>query len=305
MPDNGKNMAGISPLPGLTLVATPIGNLGDISLRALSVLAGADLVLCEDTRVSRKLLSAHGIARRLMSYHDHNAHRVRPKILDRLRAGQHVVLISDAGTPAIADPGYRLVVACQEEHIPVTTVPGPVALIAALTVSGLPTDRFYFGGFLPVGPGKRRDALAALAPVNATLVHYESPRRLVDALADVIEVFPARQTAVVRELTKRHEDVRRGTAAALRDHYAAAGTVRGEVVLLIAPPDAGEAAVDDAGLDRMIAAALSTGSLKDAVRAVAEATGVARKRVYSRALALRAGTEQHHQARRGIEDDVV
>ena len=271
---------------GLTLVATPIGNLGDISSRALLALADADLVLCEDTRVSRKLTSAHGIATKLTSYHEHNADRVRPGIIARLRDGARIVLISDAGTPAISDPGYRLVEACLAENLPVSTVPGPTALIAALTISGLPTDRFYFGGFLPAKTKARRDALSSLKGLNATLVHYESPRRLAAALADAASLFADRSAAVARELTKLHEEVRRGTVAALADHYAGAGAPRGEAVLLIGPPEASESAISDADLDAALSRALAGASLRDAVRSVVAETGIGRATVYQRALAL-------------------
>lgn len=285
---DGRTVAGSRLAPGLTLVATPIGNLGDISSRALRALANADLVLCEDTRVSRKLTASHGISNRLSSYHEHNADRVRPGIIARLRDGARVVLISDAGTPAISDPGYRLVQACHEMSIPVSTVPGPTALIAALTISGLPTDRFYFGGFLPAKTKARHDALAALGTLNATLVHYESPRRLAAALADAASLFANRSAAVARELTKLHEEIRRGTVAELAEHYAAIGAPKGEAVLMIGPPAASESAISDGDLDATLSHALAGATLRDAVRAVAAETGIGRARIYQRALALSA-----------------
>ncbi len=285
-PEHGQIKAKSRLVPGLTLVATPIGNLGDIATRALAAFAEADLVLCEDTRVSKKLLGAYGMSVRLASYHDHNAERIRPRILSRLRRGDRIVLISDAGTPAIADPGYKLVSACHDEQIAVSTIPGPTALIAALTISGLPTDRFYFGGFLPAKAGARRAALEALKSLVSTLVHYETPRRLAATLADAAEILPGRSAVVGRELTKLHEEVRRGTLAELQAHYAAAGPCRGEVVLLIGPPAKPDPAMTETAIDDALTAALDCGTLRDAVQSVARATGVARNQVYRRALRL-------------------
>jgi len=274
-----------TPEPGLTLVATPIGNLRDITLRALDALRGADVLVCEDTRVTRKLLAGHGISRSLTSYHEHNAERMRPILLRRLEAGETVALLSDAGTPLISDPGYKLVRAALEAGIPVHSLPGPSAPLAALVVSGLPSDRFLFAGFLPAKAGARRQALAELATVPATLVLFESARRLPAALADMAKVLGPREAAVARELTKLHEEVRRATLDRLAAHYAEAGPPKGEVVVVIAPPGAREA-VDAAELDAQLRAALGTSSLRDAVAAVAEATGLPRKQVYQRALAL-------------------
>ena len=273
--------------PGLYLVATPIGNLADISLRALEVLAKADLVVCEDTRTTRKLLTAHGIAARLTAYHDHNAARVRPKLMKRLECGEAVALVSDAGTPLISDPGYKLVAAAAEANVTVTAVPGASAGLAALTVSGLPSDRFLFAGFLPNRSGARRRALAELAPIPASLVIYESARRLPAALADMAEVLGPRPAAVARELTKLHEEVRRGTLPALAEHYQRAGPPKGELVVVIGPAGPDSAAAPDAEvLDAQLGAALRRASLRDAVAAVAEATGLPRRQVYARALEL-------------------
>ena len=273
--------------PGLYLVATPIGNLADISLRALDVLAKVDLIACEDTRTTRKLLAAHGIAARLTAYHDHNAARVRPKLMARLECGEAVALVSDAGTPLISDPGYKLVAAAAEANVTVTAVPGASAGLAALTVSGLPSDRFLFAGFLPNKSGARRRALAELAPVPASLVIYESARRLPAALADMAEVLGPRPAAVARELTKLHEEVRRGTLAALAEHYQAAGPPKGEVVVVIGPPGPDAATAPDAeALDARLRAAFRHASLRDAVAAVAEASGLPRRQVYARALEL-------------------
>lgn len=273
--------------PGLYLVATPIGNLADISLRALDVLAKADLIACEDTRTTRKLLSAHGIKAALTSYHEHNAARVRPRLMEHLEYGKAVALVSDAGTPLVSDPGYRLVEAAIASDIAVTAIPGASAGLAALTVSGLPTDRFFFAGFLPAKAAARRRALGELAAVEASLVIYESARRLPAALADMAEVLGPRQGAVARELTKLYEEVRRGTLRELADHYGGAGPPKGEVVVVVGPPERGGGATLAAqDLDAKLAAALGRASLRDAVAAVAAETGLPRKRVYARALEL-------------------
>ena len=279
--------------PGLYLVATPIGNLADISLRAIEVLDRASLVACEDTRTTRKLLTAHGIAAKLTAYHEHNAARVRPRLMERLECGEAVALVSDAGTPLISDPGYKLVAAAAEAGVAVTAVPGASAGLAALTVSGLPSDRYFFAGFLPNKSAARRRALAELVPVPASLVIYESARRLPAALADMAEVLGPRPAAVARELTKLHEEVRRGTLAALAEHYGSAGPPKGEVVVVIGPPGLDVAvALSAEALDARLRAALGRESLRDAVAAVAEATGLPRKQIYARALELVAGDEQ-------------
>jgi len=270
--------------PGLYLVATPIGNLRDVTLRALDVLAAADVIACEDTRVTAKLLKAHGVKTPTLAYHEHNARRVRPKLISRLQAGETVALVSDAGTPLISDPGYKLVRAAAEAGVPVTAIPGASATLTALSVSGLPTDRFLFAGFLPVRKGPRRAALAALATVPATLVLFEAPSRFAAALADMAAVLGDRPAAVARELTKLHEEVRRGGLTELAAHYAEAGAPKGEAVVVVGPPVVVE--IDDVEIDAQLRAALSSGSLRDAVAAVAAATGASRKRVYARALAL-------------------
>ena len=273
--------------PGLYLVATPIGNLADISLRALDVLAKADLVACEDTRRTRKLLSAHGIGAALTSYHEHNATRVRPRLMERLKSGESVALVSDAGTPLVSDPGYKLVEAAIASGIAVTAIPGASAGLAALTVSGLPTDRFFFAGFLPARAAARRRALGELAAIEASLVIYESARRLPAALADMAQVLGPRQGAVARELTKLHEEVRRGTLSELADHYGGAGPPKGEVVVVVGPPErGGRATLAAQDLDAKLGAALGRASLRDAVAAVTAETGLPRKRVYARALEL-------------------
>lgn len=278
--------------PGLYLVATPIGNLRDITLRALEILAAADLVACEDTRVSRKLFDPYGLSAPLIAYHDHNADTARPKILDKLAAGGAVALISDAGTPLISDPGYKLVRAAAEAGHPVTAAPGPSAALMALTIAGLPTDRFFFEGFLPAKEAARRARIAALARMPATLVLFESGPRLAATLGDLAAGLGAREAAVARELTKLHEEVRRGDLPSLAAEYAAGAETRGEIVIVIAPPAAAEQP-SAADLDTMLQAALARTSVKEAVAEVAAATGEPRRTVYSRALAL---TKDRHGA---------
>ncbi len=278
--------------PGLYVVATPIGNARDISLRALDVFAAAAVIACEDTRVTGNLLAIHGVAARRTPYHDHNAARVRPRLLARIARGEAVVLATDAGTPLISDPGYKLVAEAVAAGFMVTTVPGATAPVAALTISGLPTDRFLFAGFLPPRRAARRRALAELATVAATLVILESPRRLAAALADMAAVLGPRPAVVARELTKRFEELRRGTLAELADEYRERGAPRGEVVVVVGPPSpsATEDAHDDESIDIRLREALATQSVRDAVAEVAAATGVPRKRVYARALELAGNT---------------
>ncbi len=263
--------------PGLYLVATPIGNLADISLRALHVLAAADIVYCEDTRHSRHLLAHYGIATRLDAYHEHNAHRVRPQILARLSRGETVALISDAGTPLISDPGYKLVREAIGQGSTVIPVPGASAALAALTASGLPSDRFFFEGFLPPKEAARRARLDALATVEATLIFYEAPSRLAASLADMADCFEGREGAVAKELTKLHEAIWRAPLPALAA-CAADATQKGEFVILVAPPAA--RTVSDAMIEDRLKQALTDASLRDAVRQVAAATGAPRGRVY-------------------------
>lgn len=269
------------------MVATPIGNAADIGLRALDVLAAADVVACEDSRVTGKLLAIHGRRARLASYHEHNAQRVRPKLLARLDAGQSVALVSDAGTPLVSDPGYKLVAEAAARGHEVRAVPGASAALAALVVSGLPSDRFLFAGFLPARPAARRRALAELAGIRATLVLLESPRRLAAALADMAETLGPRPAAVAREMTKRYEEVRRAGLVELARHYAQAGAPRGEVVVVVGPPRETEADADE--LDTRLRAALEGRSLRDAAAEVAAATGLSRRKVYARAIALARG----------------
>jgi 16S rRNA (cytidine1402-2'-O)-methyltransferase len=269
---------------GLHLVATPIGNLRDITLRALEVLAAADLIACEDTRVTRRLLDHYGIATPLTPYHDHNAAQVRPRLLARLADGIAIALVSDAGTPLVSDPGFKLVRAAREAGYSVTALPGPSATLAALTVCGLPTDRFFFEGFLPAKTTQRRTRIGLLKSIPATLVLFETGPRLAGALTDLADELGAREAAICRELTKLHEEVRRGNLAALARDYAAAGEPRGEIVIVIAPPPAETA--DNRDVDTLLRAALTRLSVKEAVGEIAVVTGRPRREVYQRALAM-------------------
>jgi 16S rRNA (cytidine1402-2'-O)-methyltransferase len=270
---------------GLYVVATPIGNLGDVTLRALQILAGADVIACEDTRVSRKLLDHYGIKTPLTPYHDHNAATARPKLIARLAAGEAVALISDAGTPLISDPGLKLVQAAREAGHAVTSAPGASAVLTALAVAGLASDRFFFEGFLPPREAARRTRIAELARIPGTLVLFESGPRLGDALADLAAVLGPRDAAVCRELTKLHEEVRRRDLATLARDYAGEAETRGEIVILVAPP-AAEEHIEAGELDRLLQNALARASVKDAVAEVAAASGLSRREVYQRALAL-------------------
>lgn len=282
--DTNDSATGSKPAPGLYLVATPIGNAGDITLRALDILRAADVVACEDTRVTGKLLALLGIKAPLTAYHEHNAERARPALLARLRRGEVVALVSDAGMPLVSDPGYRLVRECIAEGLPVTTVPGPSAALAALALSGLPCDRFLFAGFLPNRSAARRTALQELAAVPASLIFFESPRRVQESLADMLAVLGARNAAVARELTKLYEEVRRGPLAELVAHYAEAGPPRGEVVIVVGPPQAAETAQAD--VDALLRDELAHASVRDAVAAVVAMTGLPKREVYQRAVAL-------------------
>jgi 16S rRNA (cytidine1402-2'-O)-methyltransferase len=245
------------------------------------------VVLCEDTRVTAKLLGLCGIRRSLLAYHEHNAARMRPQILERLAAGATVAVASDAGTPLVSDPGYKLVRDAIAAGIEVVAVPGPSAAIAALIVSGLPTDRFFVTGFLPTRRSQRRRAIAELDPVPGTLVVFEAPRRLPDTLADLAAELGPRRAAVARELTKRFEEVRRGSLPELAAHYAEAGAPRGEVAIVIGPPERAADQHSDEDVDRLLAEALAGQSPAGAASAVAAATGQPRRELYRRALALK------------------
>lgn len=269
--------------PGLYIVATPIGNLGDITLRAITTLRGVAAVACEDTRVTGKLLHHLEIKQRLIRYDDHASEATRDHIL-ALAGEKPVALVSDAGTPLISDPGFKLVRAARERGIAVTSLPGASAAIMALTLAGLPSDRFLFAGFLPSKDKARREALRGLATINATLVLYETAPRLTDALAAIGEELPAREIAVARELTKRFEECLTGSTAELIAHYTAAPP-KGEIALVIAPPGEGPAVEHD--VDALLLAALATEKASQAAAAVSRATGLDRKVLYARALELK------------------
>jgi 16S rRNA (cytidine1402-2'-O)-methyltransferase len=284
-PNHGPGRS--KPQPGLYLVATPIGNARDITLRALDVLRAADIVACEDTRVSAKLFTLYGIHAATLAYHDHNAAQMRPRQLRALQEGKIVALISDAGTPLIADPGWRLAREAVEAGHYVTALPGASAPVMALTLSGLPSDRFLFAGFLPERSAERRRSLRELQAVPASLVFFESPRRLADSLADALAVLGDRPAAVARELTKLFEEIRRGSLQELAAHYAEAPTPKGEIVLLIGPPDADAVPPDaTAAIDAALTKAMANASLKQAVADVAAELGLPRREVYARALRL-------------------
>jgi len=279
----GASMEASKVPPGLYVVATPIGNLGDITLRALETLAGVDIIACEDTRVTHKLIDRYGIATPLTAYHEHNATEVRPKLLSRLADGQSVALVSDAGTPLISDPGFKLVRAAREAGHQVSALPGASAVLAALVVGGLPTHRFFFEGFLPPKQAARQKRITALANIKATLVLFESGSRLTSTLADLAGTLGPREAAICRELTKLHEEVRYENLDVLARLYATGAETRGEFVVLIAPSAEEQRAED---IDTLLKRALSRVSVKDAVGEVAVATGRPRREIYQRALAL-------------------
>jgi len=270
--------------PGLYIVATPIGNLGDITVRAADVLARCDAVACEDTRVTRKLIQHLGLSKPLWRYDDHASDEDRARLLEAMEH-KAVALVSDAGTPLVSDPGYRLVRDAWAAGIAVTSLPGPSAPVLALTLAGLPSDRFLFAGFLPPKDKGRADTLAELAPLRATLIFFETAPRLAKSLAAIAEALPGREIAVARELTKLHEECRRGPAEELIAHYTA-HPPRGEIVLLVGPPLA--EAFDAGHADALLLEALMTEKPSQAAAQVAKATGLDRKRLYVRALELKA-----------------
>jgi 16S rRNA (cytidine1402-2'-O)-methyltransferase len=270
---------------GLYLVATPIGNLGDVTIRALETLAGADLIACEDTRVTRKLLDRFHITTQLSPYHDHNAATVRPRLLEKLAAGAAIALVSDAGTPLISDPGFKLVREASRAGIVVSAVPGASSVLAALCLAGLPTDRFFFDGFLPARSVARRARIKELARIEATLVLFETGSRIAAALADLSDELGDRDAAICREMTKLHEQVERSGLAELAARSDTLET-RGEFVVVIGPPAPADTAMTDSDLDRALKVAMAGSSLKDAVTEIAAISGRARREVYARALAL-------------------
>ncbi len=269
--------------PGLYIVATPIGNLGDITLRAVETLRGVSVVACEDTRVTGKLLHHLGLKKKLLRYDDHAGEGDRERLLALMQV-EPVALVSDAGTPLISDPGYRLVRTAREREIPVTSLPGPNAAVVAMTLSGLPNDRFLFAGFLPNKAKAREDVLADLARVPATLVFYETAPRLDASLAAIASVLPGREVAVARELTKKFEECRSGSPQEVAEYYAA-HPPKGEIVLLIAPP--GEEPLGEVDVDALLRDALAGAKASQAAAAVAKATGLDRKTLYARALELK------------------
>lgn len=272
---------------GLYLVATPIGNLGDLSPRAVAVLKNADVVACEDTRITGKLLSLNAISTPMVNYHEHNADKMRPVLTARLKKGETVALVSDAGTPLVSDPGHKLVADCIKEGIYVTAVPGASALLTALQMSGLPTRRFLFQGFLPPKSSARKTTLSELKNVPSTLIFYEAPQRMIETLTDMKEVLGDRDCSVSRELTKKFEQTVRGKISDILDLYAQDGVPKGEFVVVVAPPleeKAGERDVEAA-----LKQALETMSVKDAAAFVAQALNANKKEVYTLALKLKNG----------------
>src|SRR6187401_2863321 len=288
------------PVPGLYLVATPIGNLGDITLRALETLAGVDLIACEDTRITRRLTERYAISAQLKPYHEHNAAMARPKILERLAQGASIALVSDAGTPLISDPGFKLVrEVCAAGHA-VIAIPGASSVLTALSVAALPTDRFFFEGFLPAKQQARRTRLAELARIDATLVMFESGNRIADTLGDLAGIMTERDAAICRELTKLHEEISRAPVAELA-RLADTLETRGEFVLVVGPPRADALAMTDTDLDDLLRSSLARDSVKDAVAHAVELSGRPRREVYARALEL--AKETHQQARTGDDED--
>jgi 16S rRNA (cytidine1402-2'-O)-methyltransferase len=281
----GQLVTAAKAAPGLYLVATPIGNLGDITLRALETLAGVDIIACEDTRITRRLTERFGISGLLKPYHEHNAALARPKILEKLAQGASIALVSDAGTPLISDPGFKLVrEVCAAGHV-VIALPGPSSVLAALAVAALPTDRFFFEGFLPSRQMARRARLGELARIDATLVMFESGNRVQDSLRDLAEIMAGRDAAICRELTKLHEQVLRASIAELAAMADGLET-RGEFVLVIGPPGADTRIMAEGDLDQLLRSQLQSHSVKDAVAHAVEMSGRPRREIYARALEL-------------------
>jgi 16S rRNA (cytidine1402-2'-O)-methyltransferase len=299
---DGHVLTAPKPVPGLHLVATPIGNLGDITLRALQTLAGVDIIACEDTRITRRLTERYAIAALLKPYHEHNAALARPKILERLGQGASIALVSDAGTPLISDPGFKLVrEVCAAGH-QVIALPGPSSVLSALSVAALPTDRFFFEGFLPPRPTARRARLKELARIDATLVMFESGNRVQDTLADLAGIMDGRDAAICREMTKLHEEIRRAPLSELA-RTADRLETRGEFVLVIGPPAAGAQAMAGEALDDLLRSSLARDSVKDAVAHAVELSGRPRREIYARALELVKETKAQISAKGGHGED--
>jgi 16S rRNA (cytidine1402-2'-O)-methyltransferase len=282
---NGQVFTGPKPPAGLHIVATPIGNLGDITLRALETLAGVDVIACEDTRITRRLTERYAIATQLTPYHEHNASLARPKILQRLAQGAAVALVSDAGTPLISDPGFKLAREASAAGHRVIALPGPSSVLAALSVAGLPTDRFFFEGFLPPRQTARRSRLAELSRIQATIVIFESGNRVQDLLADLAAIMGEREAAICRELTKLHEVVQRARVSELA-RSAASMETRGEFVLVVAPPGSAAQTMTADALDELLRDRLARDSVRDAVAHAVELSGRPRRQIYARALEL-------------------
>lgn len=281
-PQPGRALA-----PGLYIVSTPIGNLRDVTFRALDVLSGADLVLAEDTRITRRLLDAYGVTTDMRAYHDHNAAEIRPEIIRMLEGGARIAQVSDAGTPLVSDPGFKLARAAIKAGAEVIPIPGASAALAGLAAAGLPTDAFLFAGFAPAKSGKRAAFFESLVRAQATLIFYESGPRLAASLAAMASVFGPRPAAVARELTKKFEETVRGNLDDLAARYEQSGPPKGEIVVLVGPPSDEDAAWDDTRLDAALTEAMATESVKDAAAAVAQVSGLARRDLYQRALALK------------------
>ena len=282
----GQRFLAPTPSRGLYIVATPIGNLGDITIRALQILAGCNRIACEDTRTTRRLLDRFGIETQMIAYHDHSAPAVRQRLIDRLNAGETIALVSDAGTPLLSDPGFKLVEDAISAGHAVIPIPGPSSLTAALCASGLPSDAFFFAGFLPTKTAARKTRLRELASIPATIIVLESPKRLAASLADMVAMLGGkRQAALCREMTKLHETFDRQSLAGLAAHYAGK-TVKGEIVLVISPGDQAAPALSQEAIDALLAEALGRGGVRDAADRVAADTGLSRRSLYQRALAL-------------------
>ena len=291
----GHVLTAPKPVPGLYLVATPIGHLGDITLRALETLAGVDIIACEDTRITRRLTERYAISGLLKQYHEHNAALARPKILEKLAQGASIALVSDAGTPLISDPGFKLVrEVCAAGHA-VIAVPGASSVLTALSVAALPTDRFFFEGFLPPKQQARRTRLTELARIDATLVIFESGNRIADTLGDLADIMAGRDAAICRELTKLHEEIKRAPVAELAK---AADTLetRGEFVLVVGPPQADALTMTSQDLDDLLRSSLGRDSVKDAVAHAVELSARPRREVYARALELAKEIKQESKA---------
>jgi len=285
---NGQTLAAPKQAGGLYLVATPIGNLGDITLRALETLAGVDLIACEDTRITRRLTERYGITGQLKPYHEHNAASARPKILEKLAQGGSIALVSDAGTPLISDPGFKLVREVCAAGFSVVALPGPSSVLTALSVAALPTDRFFFEGFLPPKQTARRARLTELSQLDATLVLFESGNRVQETLADLAGIMGAREAAICREMTKMHEEVTRASLTELAQSAATLET-RGEFVLVIGPRPDGSHVMTIDEVDDLLRDRLLRDSVKDAVAHAVEVSGRPRREIYARALELAKG----------------